>query len=382
MGGSIMAVVINGTTGIDKVQDGSIGTADLAADAVTTAKIADTVNLGRRNMLINGAMQVAQRGTGAIQASSDTYPTIDRFKFFLSGGGAYTVEQDSGHQADTGHDKAIKIAVTTADTSIAAGDYYSFLQRIESNSVQHLQYGTPSAKSVTLSFWVRATKTGTHAVHFAKQGSGTDYRHIKEYTINTTNTWEHKTITIPGLTAATITNDASTYFQVGWMLKYGSDYQGTKDSWITDGHYTTANAVNNMDSTSNTFYVTGVQLEVGDTATPFEHRSYGEELTLCQRYCFQLDGQDYSVIGMKDQSLECFFPFPTTMRTQPTVHWSGTLSDYTIRSGGTDYTPTSFSQLGIRDYHYGWVRITNSSVGATGYVGGNADGFVRFDSEL
>jgi hypothetical protein len=318
----------------------------MALIKVKTGGVDNTTNLGRRNLIINGAMQVAQRGTGAIQASSDTYPTIDRFKFFLSGGGAYTVEQDSGHQADTGHDKAIKIAVTTADTSIAAGDYYSFLQRIESNSVQHLQYGTPSAKSVTLSFWVRATKTGTHAVHFAKQGSGTDYRHIKEYTINTTNTWEHKTITIPGLTAATITNDASTYFQVGWMLKYGSDWHGTKDSWITNAHYTTANAVNNMDSTSNTFYVTGVQLEVGDTATPFEHRSYAEELRECYRYYFEWSAARYSTntflpfnVWMESSSAcKGSLMFPVDMRDTPTIAAAGTWSCDAGPSGNPDLT--------------------------------------------
>ena len=241
-------------------------------------------NLGRRNLVINGNMKIAQRGAGPTQVTNSAYFGPDRYRFFINGGGAYTVTQDSGHQADTGHDKALKIAVTTADTSIAAGDYYTFLQRIESNSLQHLQYGTSSAKSLTLSFWVRATKTGTQVVFFSKQGTGQDYNHIKEYTINASNTWEHKTITIPGLTASTMANDASTYLQFGFMLKYGSDFQGTKDTWTTNSHFTTANAVNNMDSTSNTFYVTGVQLEVGDTATDFEHRSFEEELRLCSRY--------------------------------------------------------------------------------------------------
>jgi len=240
----------------------------------------------RRNLIINGDMKVQQRypiGT-ATQAPHNGYAGPDRWKTFASGGGVYTITQDSGHQADTGHDKALKIAVTTADTSIAAGDVYSFLTRIESNSLQHLQYGTSSAKSITFSFWVRATKTGTQAVFFSKQGTGQDYNHIKEFTINASNTWEHKTITIPGLTASTMVNDASTYIQAGWMLKYGSTYQGTKDTWTTNSHFTTSAAVNNMDSTSNTFYVTGVQLEVGDSASDFEYRSFDEELMLCQRY--------------------------------------------------------------------------------------------------
>jgi hypothetical protein len=170
-----------------------------------------------------------------------------------------------------------------------------------------------------------------------------------------------------------------------FWLQSGSAFTGgtNRTSWTTESNPDrNASNLEFATTTSDYFAITGLQLEVGNTATPFENRSYGEELTLCQRYCFQLDGQDYAAMGIKDSSLECLFPLPTTMRAQPTVHWSGTLSDYTIRSVGTDYTPTSFSQLGIRDYHYGWVRITNSSVGATGYVSGNADGFVRFDSEL
>ena len=293
-------------------------------------------NLGRRNLVINGDMKIAQRGAGPTQATNSAYFGPDRYRFFVNGGGAYTVTQDSGHQADTGHDKALKIAVTTADTSIAAGDYYSFLQRIESNSLQHLQYGTSSAKSLTLSFWVRATKTGTQAVFFSKQGTGQDYNHIKEFTINASDTWEHKTITIPGLTASTMVNDASTYLQFGWMLKYGSNFQGTKDTWTTNGHFTTANAVNNMDSTSNTFYVTGVQLEVGDTSTEFEHRSFAEELLLCQRYYFQINfdaGENPLGAYYDSNRSTCTQAFHVQMRIDPTV-------TSTFSSGGlqSDYS--------------------------------------------
>ena len=294
-------------------------------------------NTGRRNLVINGAMQVAQRnGTSVTQAPHNGYAGPDRWKTFVSGGGAYTITQDSGHQADTGHDKALKLAVTTADTSIAATDVYSFLTRIESNSLQHLQYGTASAKSITFSFWVRATKTGTQAVFFSKQGTGTDYNHIKEFTINASNTWEHKTITIPGLTASTMVNDASTYLQVGWILKYGSNYHGTKDTWTTNGHFTTANAVNNMDTVGNVFYITGVQLEVGDSASEFEHRSFGEELALCQRYLYKTPHVPPShhyhslCVGMANGTTDMLFTlqFPVTMRANPTLTTSGSFRVY------------------------------------------------------
>ena len=333
------------------------------------SKIQLSSSTGRRNLVINGDMKIAQRGAGPTQATNSAYFGPDRYRFFVNGGGAYTVTQDSGHQADTGHDKALKIAVTTADTSIAAGDYYSFLQRIESNSLQHLQYGTSSAKSITFSFWVRATKTGTQAVFFSKQGTGQDYNHIKEFTINASNTWEHKTITIPGLTASTMVNDASTYLQVGWILKYGSSFQGTKDTWTTNGHFTTANAVNNMDSTSNTFYVTGVQLEVGDTSTEFEYRSVGEELAACQRYFIRLPEIDASsayaflATGMATDvnAVDIPIPFPVTMRANPTLATSGSIRVY---NGGT-VNPASAITLYSGSTSVSCLRVNTGSVLST-----------------
>lgn len=352
---------------------------------------------GRRNLIINGDMKVQQRyavGT-TTQATNNSFVGPDRFQFFVNGGGAYTVTQDSGHQADTGHDKALKIAVTTADTSIAAGDFYSFLQRIESNSLQHLQYGTSSAKSLTFSFWVRATKTGTQAVLISKQGTGTDYRRVAEYTINASDTWEHKTITIPGLTASTMANDASTYLQIGWILKYGSTYQGTKDVWTTSGHYTTANAVNNMDSTSNVFYITGVQLEVGDSSSDFEHRSFGEELQLCQRYYYKLSSNsstDHMAVANGYRNTTSYFTglvhFPVHMRISPTaMETSGTAGHFDIRNANGTLQAAS----GVPAFRRGnvWGSSFTFAVAVGGDAGGGTqmrfrheDGYLAWSAEL
>jgi hypothetical protein len=181
------------------------------------------------------------------------YSTVDRFKFFLNNANAYTTERSTGHLADTGHDTALKISVTTADTSIASGDYYSFLQPIEAQNVQHLQYGTSSAKEMTLSFWVRATKAGTQAM-FVTKNDTTAYNFVQEYTINQSDTWEYKTVTIPPLTASAITNDSGIGIRVGWILAYGSTYHtSTIGSWTTNTNaFATANAVNNMDTVGNT----------------------------------------------------------------------------------------------------------------------------------
>ena len=292
------------------------------------------IGAGRRRINLNGGMTVWQRGNGPTAAINATCSTADRWSFFTSGsGGAYTTERSTGHLAETGHDTALKVAVTTADTSIAAGDYYSFLQRIEAQDVQQLQYGTSSAKHMTFSFWVRASKTGTNTVFLSKD-SGTVWRFVREFTINHADTWEYKTITFPPLTASSgaINNDNGLGIQIGWILKYGSAYTaGGADVWTTSSTFSTSNAVNNMDTVGNTFYVTGVQLEVGKVATPFEHRSYGEELAACQRYyyAFQtinsgLGSNSFLATSYSSNSLYAVINFPVQMRASPSIISGGT----------------------------------------------------------
>ena len=345
--------------------------------------------LSNRNLIINGAMQVAQRGTSATAAVNSSYSTVDRFEFYLSGGGAYTTERSTGHLADTGHDTALKIAVTTADTSIAAGDYYSFLQKIEAQNLQRLQYGTSSAKEMTLSFWVRATKTGTQTMFVSKNDS-TQYNFVQEYTINQSDTWEYKTIKIPALTASGITNDNGLGIQVGWILKYGSTYEGAAGSWVSSTTlFTTSNAVNNMDSTSNTFYLTGVQLEVGDTATPFEHRSYGQELALCQRYFNNIvEYGGSSVTGFVSAAAYSSginygpYTFPVEMRTSPTLSYSS-LSHFRSRFSNNQ-TPTDISYHGTASKKQTTLQFSaTSTAGQAGWFEAiNSNAYLYLDAEL
>jgi len=247
-------------------------------------------SLGNKNFIINGGMQVWQRATAATAAVDGAYKTVDRFFNWVSGGGAYTTEKSTGHIATTGHENALKLAVTTADTSIAAGDYYVIGYKIEAQNLQSFKYGSSSANAVTLSFWIRATKTGTHTLFFSKNDS-TQYIYVAEYTISASNTWEHKTITIEPDSnikagAGAIANDNGAGITIGFVLKEGSTYEGaTANAWNT-AKYTTSNQVNNMDSTSNTWYLTGVQLEIGK-ATEFEHEPYEATLAKCHRYYWQ-----------------------------------------------------------------------------------------------
>ena len=307
-----------------------------------------------KNLIINGNMQVAQRGAGPTAAGNGTYNTVDRMMTWnVAGGGQFTGSQSTGHQLATGHDTAYKVDVTTADTSIASGDYYEILQRIEGRNLQHLRWGTASAQKLQVSFWVRATKTGVQSIFFSKQGTGTAYRNVINYTINTTDTWEYKTIEVPALTASTIANDASTYVQVGFVLGMGSGFHvGTAGTWTTGSLYSTANTVNHMDSTSNDFYVTGVQVEVGDTATDFEYRSFGEELALCQRYCIDLTPTSgttpyFTGTGAAANSTVAVahVAFPHQMRATPALVF-GAAGDYRIYNGST-LTVTSIGINGM-----------------------------------
>ena len=347
--------------------------------AELAALIGSQTALSNRNLVINGAMQVFQRATSATNPGGG-YDAADRWRQSQnsSGLGNFTIEQST----DAPDGFATSLKLTKSGTTTQSANLSAYIEQyFEGQNLQQLQYGGSGAKKVTLSFYVKSSLTGTWGVCLQDGEAG---RHnAQTYTISSANTWEYKTVTFDGDTAGGIANDNSAEFDVQFVLGAGTSYQtATTNTWASGNKKTTSSQTQWPETDGATWLVTGVQLEIGEQATPFEHRSFGDELRSCQRYCFQLDGGDYAGVGIKDSNMEVFFPFPTTMRSQPTVHFSGTLSDYTIRSGGTDRTPTTFSQLGIRDLHYGWIRIHNSSVGTVGYVTGNSDGFIRFDSEL
>jgi hypothetical protein len=298
-----------------------------ARDFADLAGSADAGGLTGRNLIINGAMQVAQRATGATAIGTGYY-TLDRFKTHKNNDGAFTTEQSTDHPNGAGN--SLKWAVTTADSSVAAGQYLYMSQHIEAQNLQHLLYGTSSAKSITLSFWVKSNKTGTYSIVIRKLDS-TQYNFVHEYTISSADTWEKKEITISPTAGSTsfitasggaIANDNGSGLQIGWNLAWGSTYNGaTNNAWSSDTNdYATSNQVNWMDSTSNNFYLTEVQLEVGEQATPFEHRSYGDELLACQRYYHQSSDQNWLyVVDADDVYLRNTYRYPVTMRTTPTI---------------------------------------------------------------
>ena len=240
-------------------------------------------NVIGKNLIINGAMQIAQRGTSTTGVTGSNYYTCDRYKTILTGLGTWTVEQST--DAPDGFSNSLKHSCTTADASPAAADILYLSQIIESQNLQQVAKGTASAKSLTCSFWVKSNKTGTYIVGL-QEFQNTRYI-ANSYTINAANTWEKKTITFAGDTTGTLANDNSAGLYLQFYLGSGSDYSsGTlATSWESTVNVNRAvGQVNLADSTSNYINITGVQLEVGDAATEFEHRPYGMELQLCQRY--------------------------------------------------------------------------------------------------
>ena len=242
---------------------------------------------GRRNIVINGAFQIAQRGTSHTGVGNgDNGYYLDRFKFAESGtsGAEFTISQST--DSPDGFGFSMKFDCTTADTSLGSGEQLRIITDIEGQDLQQLKKGTSSAEKMTLSFHVKSNLTGTAIVTIYDTPNS---RHIsKSYTISSANTWEKKTITFEGDTSGAIDNDNTTGFRIEWHLRAGSDAtSGTlATSWAS---YVAANqaagqTIDLASSTDNEFYITGIQLEVGSQATPFEHRSFGEELALCQRY--------------------------------------------------------------------------------------------------
>ena len=347
--------------------------------AALIANVNKGSSLANKNFVQNGSFQVWQRATAATAQTDGAYKTADRWFGWVSGGGAYTTEQSTGNLADTGHENALKVAVTTADTSIASGDYYAITHRIEAQNLQSLQYGSANAKPVTLSFWVKATKTGINTLSLTKDDS-TAIRMVKEYTINSSDTWEYKTMTfVPDSSiktaASAIVDDNGRGFQLNWVLKYGSTYNGTADAWTTSSHFTTSNGVNNMDSTSNTFYITGVQLEIGEKATEFEHEPFETTLSKCHRYY-----QEVSIGVMYMNGLETDYFYrshllPVKPRATPTIAVH-TQFQYYQGGAAANFTPTfgvSGDNLAHQHVNVYGASLTNGNGLYTGTFSADAE---------
>ena len=347
----------------------------IAVNAITDANGGSTTsingttpnayNLIGKNKIINGAMQIAQRGTSS---TSTGYATVDRFSSYANNTDELAFSLEQSTDAPDGFSNSFKWTTTTAETTIDSNEHVGFQQKLEGQSLQQLAHGTTSAKKVTLSFWVKSSVTGTFAVTLFKNNS------LKiigsTYTINTANTWEKKTITFDGDTSGSIPNDNSRELDIIWHLLAGSDFTSTDNtSWVTytTGTWAYGHAQNGVIATTNaTWQITGVQLEVGESATEFEHRPYTTEFQLCQRYYQKLLSGvgPYFWAYPLDNSTATHYRaytvvFPTLMRAAP----SGTT---TAASNGSLASGSPFVQQ--TDTQHALIRADTTSTSAYAYI--------------
>ena len=252
--------------------------------AELAALIGSQSALSNRNLIINGAMQVAQRGTSGINSAAGGGICVDRFKGFSSGGGVFSMEQSST-VPNNEFAYSSKLTVTTADSSIASADYYSFQQNIEGYNIIQTGYGTSDAKRLVLSFWVRSSVTGKYSVTCFNDGGTEGY--LNTFNISSADTWQKVELSWIGRTSGTWLKTNGAGMIIRFDLGGGSSGHGTADQWTTTSGYgntRTADSVNWIATNGATFYMTGLQLGLGEQATPFEHRRFGDELSSCERY--------------------------------------------------------------------------------------------------
>jgi len=346
-------------------------------DGTCTANIT-SLNGGQfanRNKIINGSMICSQRGGSFTGLTSSQY-TLDRYRFAINQSGTFTVSQST--DTPDGFGNSIKIDCTTANASLGATATCILQQRIEGFNLQDFAKGTTSAKQFTLSFYAKSTKTGTYIAELIE---GDASRSVSaSYTISDTN-WNRYTITFPADTTGTLANDNTRQLDLNMFLSAGSDFAGGGSLQTTWGAYSASvravGQVNLADNTSNEFYLTGLQLEVGSVATDFEHRSFGQELALCQRYYEELHPRLLVLARYShhDGNPYTQYHFKVEKRAAPTCTSSGTFQTSTGYSGAPSFSDTLKDSTDI----YGANSVT---AGGILYLHNNSNGICHFSAEL
>jgi hypothetical protein len=340
-----------------------------------------------RNRIINGAMVIDQRNAGASATFANTGGySLDRWRL---SNGVSTVTAQQSSTAPTGFKNSLLVTVTSADSNPpSAGTSHGIQHYIEGFNVADLGWGTANAQTVTLSFWVRSSLTGTYGIQIGNSDVSTR-AYVAQYTISSANTWEQKSITIPGDTTGTWGTGNGIGIALVFDLGSGSNYQtSSANTWVsTDSRRISGNALF-ASTASATFYITGVQLEVGSTATSFDYRPYGTELQLCQRYFYQIGGGAFPIsVGYNRATsrFDTFHFFPVRMRSTPTGSVvSGTNYYYVDYSQATtqmnSFTVDSLSNQAARFINTGLSGLTAGS-GCVLFAD-NVSAFVSFSAEL
>ena len=346
---------------------------------------------GRRNIIINGGMQVSQRATSATGVgASEGYFTLDRFEVAPSTNGRATMSQST--DTPDGFSNSLKLDCTTADTSIAAGEYFVLRTCFEGQDLQQFKKGTSSAEKVTVSFYVKGNASATYTCEL----SDTDNTRHNSQTFAVTTSWNRIILTFVGDTTGAFDNDNAQSLRLGFWLHSGTSYSdGTfaSNTWHTaDNKREGDGQTSFFDSTDRTFFITGLQMEIGSQATPFEHRSFGEELALCYRYYYKLivdSSADSFATGSNNTTTtsEHSIIFPQTMRANPTaIETTGTAGDYQIVSDGNVTNCSSVPSFVRASFHTAYFRSVVSSGLTKGYASTfrsvSSDAFLAWEAEL
>jgi hypothetical protein len=327
-----MPITLDGTNGITTPSYGGTDAAEYLVP-VTAFK----------NRIINGAMMIDQRNAGASVTPNGTYIT-DRWQFINTQTGKFTAQQNAGAVTPpVGFTNYLGFTSTSA-YSVLSTDTFFVCEKIEGLNCSDLAFGTASALTVTLSFWVRSSLTGTFGGSLTNSASNRSYPF--SYTISSANTWEQKTVTITGDTTGTWLTTNGIGIQVNFNLGSGSSYSGTSGSWQAGGIYAPTGQTSVVGTSGATFYITGVQLEKGSTATSFDYRPYGTELALCQRYCQVISGASIGRTTAGNIIGACYM-FPVLFRAAPTA----TNITYTISTGATGTTATYGSTVNSIEFY-------------------------------
>lgn len=349
-----------------------------------------------RNLIYNGAMQVAQRGTSTASITTNGYYTADRWSTVIITQGTWTQDIQNDAPTGSGFRRSFRLLCTTADAAPAAGDLIAVDQILEGQDLQRIAKGTSSAQQMTLSFWVKSNITGTYCISLYDNDSSPARQFSAAYTISASATWEKKTIIIPADTTGPFDNDNAASLYVRWYLGAGS----TRTSGTLASAWATFNAANECPgqtnlaaATNNYWQITGIQLETGSVATPFEFKSFGQELRECQRYYYRITpGASSRVFGMGQVTSStggmAFIIFPTTLRIAPTaLEQSGTASDYYVNTATTatpcNGVPTFGTLTTQHSAHINWFVSSGVTAGNATILATNAAAaYLAWSAEL
>ena len=354
----------------------------LASDGSATANLSSLNGgpiSGARNRIINGDMRIDQRNAGASVSTDNAFP-VDRFQIGKAGTQTWTMQRST--TAPSGFSNSVAVVIGTGSTP-AATDRLTLVQAVEGYNLADLSFGSASAQSIAMSFWVRSSLTGTFGVAFRNGVPNKTY--VASYSVLAANTWEYKSLMIAGDTSGTWAVDNTVGIYVNFDLGCGTTFSTTAGSWQA-GNFLGLTGGTKLNATSGaTFYLTGVQLELGTVATPFERRSYGQELALCQRYCFvqQATGANYSFgVSSVNSTLPMgLVAFPAPMRTAPTSATLSAANTFTFASGAPG--AVAFDSAGETSGVIYGSGGTGGSAGFSGrFMSANSSAKIIWSSEL